>query len=121
MGKKWMTLALNRERLALVYDFLDACPPFCDWNMPDSDDIVFKIVRSADTRGWYNTIKGRHVIAISVRCVGTTRTLVEVMAHEMSHLHQAHVGMETPHAQHNNAWHKLADEICRIHGFDRFL
>jgi len=114
-------LPLNTERLALAYDFLCECPPFDNWNMPHSEDVIFRLNRATDTRGWYNTINGKHVISISTRCVGWTKTLFEVMAHEMSHLHQAAVGMETPHAEHNKAWHKLADEICKVHGFDRLL
>jgi hypothetical protein len=116
-----LTLALNKERLALCYDFLEETVPFCDWNMPPSEHVEFRLVRSLDTRGWYNTIKGKHVIAISTNCVGTVKTLFEVMAHEMVHLHQADVGMETPHAQHNRAWHKLADKVCQCHGYDRLL
>jgi hypothetical protein len=41
-----------------------------------------------------------------------------VMAHEMVHLHQRDVCMETPGAQHNAAFNKLAAKVCRLHGFD---
>jgi hypothetical protein len=41
-----------------------------------------------------------------------------VMAHEIIHLHQALVGMESPCAEHNAAFNKLAAQVCKTHGFD---
>ena len=93
------------------------CKPFCDWNLPDSEDVAFKVIRSARVFGWYAVIKGRHTIAVSQRTIGYTNTLCVTMAHEMIHLHQRLAGMENP-AQHNKAFYKIAAEVCAIHGFD---
>lgn len=113
-----MTLPLTRETLAAAYDYLCTTPPFNKWNLPESADIEFKIIRSIHFRGWYSTnANGRHVIAISSRCIGRTTSLLETMAHEMVHLHQGDVRMETK-GIHNRAFWILAERVCRYHGFD---
>jgi hypothetical protein len=115
-----MTLRLNKEMLAACYDFVVACPPFDRWNLPPSEDVVFKVIRSNTTRGWYTFKNGRHTIAISQNCVGHTISLLSVMMHEVLHLHQKHNCLETS-AMHNAAFQKDALRICKIHGFDPAL
>ena len=44
-------------------------------------------------------------------------SVVWVMAHEMLHLHQANVGMESAPTTHNAAFRKLGTLICKIHGY----
>ena len=112
-----MTLPLNPEILEQAYEYVRATPPFCKWNLPDGEDVVFRVVWDPTRRGWYNKIKGRHVIAVSSRCTGHTSSLIETMAHEMIHLHQESAGMENG-AQHNAAFLKLAAQVCKVHGFD---
>jgi predicted SprT family Zn-dependent metalloprotease len=46
------------------------------------------------------------------------QTLVETVAHEMIHLHQARAGTET-RAEHNREWHRLADTVCKRFGWQR--
>lgn len=114
-----MTLALNKERLRLLYDFLSECPPFCDWNMPDGEEIIFKITRSKTTAGYHRKWSdGKHEIGISSACCGWINELIRVMIHEMLHLHQAVVGLESPHAEHNAAFHIQAKKLCKIFGLD---
>jgi hypothetical protein len=114
-----MSLPLTKENLAACYDYLCTTQPFSEWNMPDSEDVKFRVVKSGDVRGWYLLEHdGSHTIAISSRCIGRTQSLVETMAHEMIHLHQGDVKMDSPGAQHNRAFWKLADIVCEAHGFD---
>lgn len=114
-----MALALNKERLALLYDFLVECQPFCNWKkMPASADVTFKVTRSKTTAGYYRRTNGRHEIGISSACCGWINEFVRVMIHEMLHLHQATSGMETPHAEHNMAFQKLAKRLCKDFGLD---
>jgi len=115
-----MTLPLNRERLRLAYDLLAECPPFEGWNMPDSHDVKFTLMRSKDSRGWYLWHKKQklHEIGISVNCIGNLAELVRVMAHEMIHLHERKTGAVSPHAMHNAAFIGWAKQVCEIHQFD---
>jgi hypothetical protein len=118
-----MSIALNTERLELLYDFLAECHPFCDWNMPSSDEVKFVVTRSKKTRGHYREWKGtsiRHEIGISVHCCGWIYTLAEVMAHEMVHLHQVTTKprSDTPGVEHNAAFFKLAEQVHTAFGFN---
>ena len=113
-----MTLRLTADTLRAAYEYLITTPPFDDWNLPEGDDVVFKVVRSPRYFGRYmRDHRSRHLIEVSSRLVGWTQTLLKTVAHEMIHLHQGHAGMESD-AQHNAAFWALADEVCRIHGFD---
>lgn len=112
-----MTLPLTPDTLKAAYDYLATTPPFSKWNMPDSDDVRFRVTRHKDRFGHYCRVGGKHEIVVSTHLVGRTDGLMQTMAHEMVHLHQAEACMETP-AQHNAAFRRLASAVCRFHGFD---
>lgn len=112
-----MTLPLTPEMLRAAYDYLNTTPPFSRWNLPEGEDVVFRVVQAPDTRGWYRREAGRHVIAISRRCVGFTASLIATVAHEMVHLHEARVGA-CGSGQHSRAFNRWAEQICKVHGFD---
>lgn len=114
-----MSLPLSSDVLAAAYEYLSTTQPFSEWNLPDSEDVKFRVIKAPDVRGWYLLgHDGSHTIAVSSRCIGRTQSLIETMAHEMVHLHQGDVKMDTPGAQHNRAFWKLADSVCGFHGFD---
>lgn len=114
-------MLLNPEVLAGAYDYLCACEPFRQWNLPDSDDIKFRATKSRDTFGQYTWNNGKHQIDISGACISHTSSLMWVMAHEIIHLHLQMTGMESRSSDpnvHNAAFRKLAHVVCRLHGFD---
>lgn len=114
-----MTLPLSRDVLASAYDYLCTTQPFCEWNLPDSEDVRFRVVKSPLLRGWYCLGEdGSHTIAISSRCIGQTDSLMRTMAHEIVHLHQGEVKIDSPGSEHNRAFWKLAEQVCHFHGFD---
>lgn len=115
-----MGIKLTPEVLAAAYDLLLTLEPFVEWNLPPSEDVRFKVIRSVNNRGWYKFDNNWHTIAISQRCVGHTISLIEVMAHEMLHLHQRHNCLETS-GMHNKSFLLEAERICAIHGFDPAL
>lgn len=113
-----MTVKLTPETLEWAYELVNHTEPFLKWNLPDSHQVRFKVFKSAQFKGDFSV--GRDsvpIIRISSRCVGTLHRLVEVMAHEMIHLHQWLSKMETK-SQHNAAFMKLAAQVCRVHQFD---
>lgn len=113
-----MTLRLTPDTLKATYDLLATTPPFSRWNLPDSDDILFRVTRHKDRYGHHRVLDGgRHEIVMSAHVIGHTMTLIETMAHEIVHVHQAEACMETK-GQHNAAFRKLAAIVCRYHGFD---
>lgn len=112
-----MTLPLTSSILEAAYELIRATPPFDGWNLPDGDEIVFKVTRSNRHMGEYYFRNGKHHIAASSNIVGHTHTLIALIAHEAVHLHQKLACMETK-GQHNAAFKKLAARVCKIHGFD---
>ena len=114
-----MALTLSPEILRHAYEFLAVTQPFAKWNMPDSEDLVFRVVHDPLVRGWCQ-MGDKPTLAISSRCISHTISLIATMAHEMIHLHQGVTNMETK-AQHNAAFNKLAKRVCAIHGWDEKL
>ena len=116
-----MTLPLSPEILRAAYDYLNATPPFARWNLPDSDDVSFKVAKDRSHAGWHEVDRKKHLIAISSYHVAHSHTLLVIMAHEMIHLHQVHSGMSQG-GEHNRAFDKLKFRVAKYHGFDpKFL
>lgn len=113
-----MTLHLTPEILRAAYDYLRVTQPFDSWNLPEGEDVRFKVTRSRRLFGCYYQDGSEHSIEISARKHGHTLTLLMTMAHEMIHLHQLSTRMHSPKTIHNAAFNKLAAEVCECHGFD---
>lgn len=113
-----MTLPLNPETLKAAYIFLNETPPFNKWNLPDADEIRFKVVRSEANQGWHTFDGKRHLIAVSSNAIGHTFSLIALMAHEIVHVHENNSGICRADVEHSAAFWKWAEQVCRIHGFD---
>jgi hypothetical protein len=107
--------------LAAAYDYFAASVPFNSWNLPPSEEVKFIVIRDPHTAGYHKMVDGKHIIGISSGSIGRTYSLMEVMAHEMIHTHQRETSMETKGAVHNSAFQKLAERVCKVHGFDPLL
>ena len=108
---------IMQENLQKAYDFLATCPPFSTWNLPDSDEVKFKVMRARDRYGDYHlNDKRQHVIRISARHVTSVRALMATMAHEMIHLHEKESGIER-RSQRSEAFKLLAAKVCEVCGF----
>jgi len=115
-----MTLPLTKETLAAAYDYLAATPPFYDWNLPDSEEVDFKVSRRSGEFGRYQWV-GKHTISLSSKAIGHTTTLLRTMGHEMVHLHLEMTGMEAKSGGpnvHNAAFRRNAAKVCKFHGWD---
>lgn len=113
-------LPLTPEVLAAAYDYLSATEPFCRWNLPDSEDITFKVSRARDAFAKYH-YDGTHCIEVSSAAVGHTSTLMQSMGHELVHLHLRLTGLESrsnSQGVHNMPFRKFAAQVCKIHGWD---
>jgi hypothetical protein len=113
-----MTLPLDKEILAAAYDFLRTTPPFRTWNLPEAEDVKFKVVRTRRNYGRYLLANGTHTIEVSSGAVGHTTTLMTTLAHEMIHLHEWHANANRTGGEHTAAFKKWAAQVCRVHGFD---
>lgn len=117
-GAKGVTLPLSKEVIAAAYDYLCELPPFNKWNMPPSEDLRFVVIKTKDRTAHYSHSKGVHEIAISTAYVGRHEMLLSSMAHEMLHLHMMQTCWNRRNP-HDAAFQKFADQICKIHDFDR--
>lgn len=115
-----MTLPLTVETLRAAYDYLNTTPPFNRWNLPDGEDVRFRVVGDPLVQGRYRWDGRQHVIDISRRLIGRTMSLMDVMAHEMLHLHEENAGA-CGSGEHSAAFRKWSTQVCKWHGFDPLL
>ena len=113
-----MAFILTTDQLKASYDLLCTTPPFRNWNLPDSDDVVFRLNRSKTTSAYQIFDGSRHTIGVSTACISTLDLLNRYMAHEMVHVHEANVRQGRNDVGHSAAWKKWAAQVCRIHGYD---
>lgn len=116
-----MTLPLSKEVLAAAYDYLSVCEPFRRWNLPDSEDVLFRVGKFRGDFATYRWDGKQHTITVSSNAIAHTETLFRYMAHEVIHLHLEETGMESRTGgtdTHNAAFRKFAAQVCRYHGFD---
>ena len=109
------------------YELLAACPPFADWNLPPSSEVQFARTRKATVRGRYDSWcdKGhtknpdkikRCRISVNPRHIDDFDELLQVMAHEMIHVHEHRAGMRTQ-ADHSEAFLLIARDVCKRYGW----
>jgi hypothetical protein len=115
-----MTLPITPETMAAAYDYLATTPPFSGWNLPDSEDVLFKLSRRLREYGRYQWNGSRPTITASVKSIAYTSTLMRFMSHEMIHLYLEKTGWESPGGEdtHNAAFRRFAVQVCKYHGFD---
>lgn len=114
-----MSLKLTPPILRSAYDLLAVTDPFIRWNLPDSEDIEFRVQkgRGQDARLWMQGTK--FTIDISSAKNGHLDTMLSSMAHEMVHLHEARCKMRWRGTDHHGAaFRKWAAQVCKVHGFD---
>lgn len=110
---------LTPEMVRASYDLLCTTPPFNTWNLPDSDDVVFRVDRSKTVSAWQTYDSVTHTICASRECISSLPLLIRYVAHEMVHVHEANVRAGRSDVQHGTAWKKWAEQVCKIHGFDQ--
>lgn len=115
-----MTLPLTPEVLAAAYDYLAVTEPFRRWNLPESEEVKFRVIKQPGYFGWYQRDGKAHVISISAAQIAYSSTLLRTMAHEMIHLHLEITGMESRGKEtvHNAAFRRFAARVTKYHGFD---
>jgi hypothetical protein len=113
-------LHITPAMLEAGYELLLTTLPFRRWKMPAVDEIHFyaKTIDKPGTHGtqgqyWFDG-KSHHLQVNPARHF-TLASMLMTLAHEMVHLR---VG-ELDRGAHGAEFHRLADQVCRHHGFDR--
>lgn len=109
-------LHLTPEMVEAAYELLRATRPFRRWRLPPADEVEFHIRHFAHHADCAKHVSGRFTIRVSSRLHGRLDHLVETVAHEMVHIQQDHVAPRE--GSHGRAFHRLAAQVCRHHGFD---
>jgi hypothetical protein len=115
-------LHLTPDSLENAYEYLRTTLPFRRMNLPHADNLFFRVMGARDRfghfRGRIRNTPELNEIGVSIRVVHSTDLLMATMAHEMIHLFQHEKGSDS-RADHNAEFKRLAERVCRIHGFDR--
>lgn len=113
-----MALNITTEIVESIYETLRLTPPFKNWGLPHADDLEIHIVRHSDRHADHRFDKGRHRLRVSGKICRSVATVTLAVAHEMVHIREHQLGVKTK--THDNAtFRKLADQVCRHHGFER--
>lgn len=104
-------IRLTPDLIRAGYDLLAETEPFKKWNLPDSDEIKFRVYRSSDY-GSFQTDGPDMTMCVSEKMVGHLSTLIETIAHEKIHVYQHITGMPMDHGP---GFRKLAALVCRHH------
>ena len=107
-----MTLRLTPALIRATYEALCETTPFDRWNLPDADDLKFKVSRNAREYGCVETAGPDVSLIVSEKTVGSWSTLLATVAHECIHLHQIGTGLELDHGP---AFKKWAALVCKHH------
>ncbi len=113
-------LPLDVDMLRAAYAYLNETPPFNRWNLPDADEVTFRVVRDRSGYGWHKIENGHHTIAVSRLSVAHTGTLIATMAHEMIHMHEKHDSRvrRANDIAHGESFDRHWRQVARYHGFD---
>lgn len=112
-------LHLTPEILEASYELLRATPPFRRWGLPDPDDVEFHVIGHPRTAGRHWVCAGKHHVQASHSCISQLDGLVRIMAHEMIHIRETMLPGARNDVEHGRVFQRLADQVCRYHGFDR--
>ena len=114
-----MTLPLTPQVLATAYEYLRATTPFAGWKLPSADEVEFCVTNHRDREGDHCVYKRttEHIIRVSSYMITTTPALLIVMAHEMIHEWQE-ITKTARRGGHNKEFHRLAQRVCKVHGWD---
>lgn len=115
-------LHLTPDILESLYETLRLTPPFRRWKLPEADEVEFHCVALGSTayedQADYHWNGTRHVIRVSPARHHTLPAALVTVAHEMVHMREEILGVRSD-VKHGASFHKLADQVCRAHGFDR--
>ena len=110
-----MALHLTPEILERGYNLLIATDPFRRWRLPPASEIRFVVTNTQGLAGEH-VYDGVHTVKVSRRKHHQLASVLMTMAHELVHIKDALDGIKS---EHGRSFHKRADQVCRVHGFDR--
>lgn len=113
-------LHLTRPLLRATYEYLRETKPFVDWNLPEGDDVAFRVMKNKKLLGLFQVWDDEPNLRIKISeyTVGHTVTLMATMAHEMVHLFMHLTEQDLYEPDHGPTFAALGKLVCDEHGFD---
>jgi hypothetical protein len=108
-----MAITLTQEILQTSYTLLRQTQPFNRLKLPPASQVKFQILRGKSVSGDHCHWNGKHHIRISAAKHHTLSAVIMTMAHEMCHV------ADSSKSAHGAQFNRLADRVCKWHGFDR--
>lgn len=120
-----MGIHISHELIEISYERLRTTPPFNKWKLPHADDVEFHAVHIQGNASAEHSVIHRfstkaehHLIRISPKRHSSLHMLDMTLAHEMCHMREYALGSRRMGC-HGKMFSRLADIVCRHHGFDR--
>jgi len=107
-------MKINKDTLKLTYEYLTQLYPFNKWNLPDSSQVIFKVINDDEVLGLYEPEPD--CISISKARHDHLDTIIKTMAHEMCHF-KLYINNKT-YENHNSEFKKLTKQVATEFGFD---
>lgn len=108
-------MKLTPDLLASAYNMLRETAPFDKWNLPDADDVRFRILKTKRLYGDAGMRAGQWTIRLSEGKHTRLGRVLETMAHEMIHVHLREIGCHSDSRHHGPAFNACADQVCAEH------
>jgi hypothetical protein len=113
---------LTHESLEACYRLLLTTLPFRRWSLPHPDAVIFyaKSIDKPGTHGtqgqyWWDGIS--HHLQVNPHRHKTLHSALMTCGHEMVHMRIQLLRLRE--GAHGRQFQRLADQVCRHHGFDR--
>lgn len=115
-------MKLTPDLLASAYSMLRETAPFDGWDLPDADDVRFRVLKTTRLYGdAVATLRGRTRVAenwqirLSEGKHSRLSGVLETMAHEMVHVHLREIGCHSDSSHHGPAFQACAKQVTDAH------
>lgn len=108
-------MRLSAQDLVQAYEFLYCRPPFAKWELPSSEQVHFRVIRSRMQMGEYDV--DPHTIMVSCRTCENWLQVLETVAHEMVHM-ACELKDYPNHPEHDKHFKRLAKQVCTAFGWE---
>jgi len=97
-----------------AYELLRVTKPFSGWQLPEADEVEFRVGKSNKVYGGCGERSTGHLIELSATMNTDLTTALQTMAHEMIHLHQHMIGVRHERdGNHGRTFDAAAYKVCR--------
>jgi hypothetical protein len=120
-----VSIHITHELIEISYERLRMTAPFNKWKLPHADQVELHAVPiRGDASAEHYVLADlekkteHHVIRVNPKRHSSLAMLDATLAHEMCHMREYDLGSRRVGC-HGKVFHRLADQVCKHHNFDR--